>query len=105
MVAQRDAAPSSTGKGPALLLCPQSTRPPLHGTRSSQIKGRAPAVLLVQGPGTAELRPRRSADGSTRGSCFQGCEDIPRCWQTAWPCSTFLLWPIAHTEGLENIRH
>lgn len=62
-------------------------------------------MLLVHGPGTAELRPRRSADGSTCGSCFQGCEDIPGCWHTAWPCFTFLLWPTARTEGLENIPH
>lgn len=49
---------------------------PRHSTGSSAsprgYRGTVPPVLPVQGPGTAELQPRGSADGSIHGRCCPG---------------------------------
>lgn len=52
-------------------------------------------MLPVQGSGTTELQPRGSARGMEATS--RGSKDIPRCRQTACPCSSSPY--VAHRPG------
>lgn len=98
-----DTAPSSTGKGPALQLCPQRwgcARTPLHGHwELPQKRETAPPVPLAQDPGPAELWPRGSAGGRHVEVAPRAVGTFPGAGTQPGPAPPSCLWAHCPHRG------